>query len=520
MHKTEPKLAKMNKFYALILVACFFSKGHTQEENSTSILSKKKHVETVKIIEKESFSVADSTQLTFKEHPKSNEIDSLWKLELMRSDLFQEMQALVKSVDLEESVSYAQLTTETLKKRLQILDSKTPFQVGYSPILENTIKKYLSSGRKSWQRLMNMSNFYFPLFEQELDKHNLPLELKYLPIVESALNPRAKSSMGATGLWQFMYPTGKMFGLEVSSYVDERADPIKATSSAAKYLASLYQIFDDWNLALASYNAGPGTVSKAIRRSNGATNYWVLREYLPQETAGYVPAFLATMYLFEFAHEHGFEVPKTGLPLYKTDTIHVKQTLVFEQLSQLIDLPLEELRFLNPSYKLDIIPAVEGKKYTLRLPLESMGTFLSNEQTIYKYIAQQIEEGQQPLPQFIQEEQRIRYRVKSGDFLGKIANQHGVSVKDIKRWNNLKNNNLKIGQRLVIYSRGNGSPSTTIAQSSSKSTSVKEYVVKKGDSLWSIAQQFPGVSIENLKKWNGFSGTKLKPGMKIKVSKG
>lgn len=511
----------MSKILTPLLFTLFFYFAYAQEnslENQQLLVSE---IETSEITEREPLSLIDSIRAAFQIHQVSSEIDSLWKKELYNSELYDEMQALVKESGKNEiEIELKELSTELLKERLKLLDAKTPFNVVYTPEIESLIKRNLTAGKNSYQRLINLSNYYFPMFEQELDKHNIPLELKYLAIVESALNPRAKSRVGATGLWQFMYPTGKMYGMEVTSYVDERSDPLRATESAAKYLSLLHSMFNDWDLALASYNAGPGNVSRAIRRSGGETNYWRLRNNLPRETAGYVPAFIATMYIFEFAEEHGFKLPKSGFPYYQTDTIHVKQTLSFKELSELLDIPLEELQFLNPSYKLDVIPFIEGKNYTLRLPLDILGTFVSNEELIYAFVNKKAEENKKPLPEFYAQEEQITYRVKSGDFLGKIANQYSVSVNNIKNWNNLKSNNLRIGQRLVIYPKGKTPNSNVVAQTSSNTRSTSEYVVRQGDTLWSIAQKFPGVSIENLKKWNDISGTKLKPGMKLKVSRG
>jgi membrane-bound lytic murein transglycosylase D len=242
------------------------------------------------------------------------------------------------------------------------------------------------------ERLMALSEYYFPLFEQHLDRLDVPLEIKYLAIVESALNPRAKSHMGATGLWQFMFTTGKMHGLDVSSYVDERMDPVMSTKAAAEYLSALYRTFGDWDLVLASYNSGPGNVSKAIRRSGGSTNYWELRRFLPRETAGYVPAFLATLYLFEYADEHDFQPNRPEIAFFETDTLHVKQLLTFDQITEVTGVEKEMLQFLNPSYKLDIIPYVEDESYALRLPRSSVGLFVNNEDKIYDFTKAQLAE--------------------------------------------------------------------------------------------------------------------------------
>jgi len=370
--------------------------------------------------------------------------------------------------------------------------------------------------------MLIMSQFYFPLFEQELDNYNIPLEIKYLAIVESALNPRAKSRVGATGLWQFMYGTGKMYNLEVSSYVDERSDPIVATKAACKYLTKLYSIYNDWDLALAAYNSGPGNVNKAIRRSGGYKNYWNIRPFLPRETAGYLPAFLATMYMLEYAEEHGLETKKVQHPYFDTDTIRVKQTITFEQISKLTAISTEELSILNPSYKLNIIPFVEDKNYVLRLPIEALGKFVANEKAIYAYIAEELKKGEKPLPKLVKAQNQIRYKVRSGDFLGKIAERYRVRVSDLKRWNGLRSNNLRIGQRLTIFSRRPITTSTKkTTQKNKKSITIspgtKVHTVKSGDSLWTISRQYPGISIENLREWNDISGSNLKPGTKLKL---
>src|SRR5699024_3313954 len=290
-------------------------------------------------------------------------------------------------------------------------------------------------------------------FEEILDKHDLPIELKYLAIVESALNPRAKSRVGATGLWQFMFTTGKMYDLNVSSYVDERSDPLKSTEAASKYLKSLNNSFNDWDLALAAYNSGPGNVSKAIRRSGGATDYWHLRNFLPRETANYVPAFLATMYIFEYADEHGLYTNGPTTPVIATDTIHIKETISFEQINKVTDIPIKELQYLNPSYKLGVIPYAKDRPYALRLPLEAVGTFVANEESVYAYAKAEFEQKEKPNPDLLKDNERISYRVKSGDYLGKIAQRYRVSVNQIKQWNGLRNNNLRIGQVLVIFPR-------------------------------------------------------------------
>ncbi|MCX7546581.1 LysM peptidoglycan-binding domain-containing protein [Xanthomarina sp. F1114] len=450
----------------------------------------------------------------------ASEFDKKWLDELYNNTLYDTIYKAISELDYKE-VEYPELTTDTLKARLSRLNARTPFNVEYNASLESVIKNFLKNRRGYFERIMGLSAFYFPMFEREMDAYNIPLEMKYLAIVESALNPRAKSRVGATGLWQFMFATGKQYGLEVSSYVDERSDPIKSTTTAAVYLSRLYEIFGDWDLALAAYNSGPGNVSKAIRRSGGYQNYWNIRHNLPRETAGYVPAFLATMYIFEYAEEHGFVSERPKFHGIETDTIRVKQMITLDQVAEATQLPIEELQFLNPSYKLDIIPVVENKNYYLRLPRTAIGTFVANESTIYASAKAELDTREKPLPQFFEAKSKITYRVKSGDNLGFIARKYSVRVSQLKQWNGLRSNNIRIGQRLTIY------PRNPVATQQSKtpvktttSGSQKIYTVKSGDSLWSISKKFPGVSVQNIRDWNDISGNNLKPGMKLKVSKG
>ncbi|WP_108869558.1 LysM peptidoglycan-binding domain-containing protein [Aquimarina aquimarini] len=520
-------------FFSFLLVSVSLIGQETSPQNTDKGLPKdnsdveKESVEAVKdgaeikTITVASTSTKDSVRYVATDHHKMSELDSLWKQELYNSSLFDTIYKSVRELEY-EPVVYKELPTDTLKARLVRLNARTPFNVEYNPSLESVIKRYLKNRRKHLQRLMALSEFYFPLFEQELDKQNIPLEIKYLAIVESALKPRAKSRVGATGLWQFMFGTGKMFGLEVSSYVDERMDPIMATKAACKYLANLYKVFGDWDLALASYNSGPGNVTKAIRRSGGRTNYWNIRHNLPRETAGYLPAFLATMYIFEYAEEHGFKPKRPEFAYFETDTIRVKQMISLDQVSEYMNIDIEELQFLNPSYKLDIIPYIKDEDYVLRLPLDKIGPFVANENQIYTLAKTELDKREKPLPKFFEANDRTRYRVRSGDYLGKIARKYGVRVSQIKRWNGLRSNNLRIGQRLTIYPR---KPVVDKPRKSNKvisrvvSNSSAVYTVKSGDTLWSISQKFKGVSVENLKKWNDISGSGIKPGMRLRLSK-
>ena len=377
-------------------------------------------------------------------------IDSLLVDHKFSSPLIDTLEYVIDDKDIIGNTTKA-LTTDLLKQRLSDLNDNTPFDLAYNPALEKVINSYLLYRRKYYPALMAKAKYYFPMFEQYLDQYDIPLEMKYLSIVESALRPKARSGVGASGLWQFMYGTGKQFDLKVSSYVDERYDPVKATIAACKYLSQLYSIFGDWDLALAAYNSGPENVSKAIKRSGGFKNYWNIRPYLPRETAGYVPAFYATMYIFEHSKDHNIysEIPEFFE--FQTDTVRVKRTISFDQISETINVDEEVLTFLNPSYKLDIIPFIKGRNYALRLPSNKIIDFLDKEKELYTLADEDDAKREKPLPKYFEMDKRIRYKVKSGDYLGKIANKFGVRVSSIKRWNRLKNSNLKIGQRLYIY---------------------------------------------------------------------
>ena len=391
------------------------------------------------------------------DNPNIKKYDEKWLKELSNSDLFFQMSEDVAATPTD--VDYSELPTEVLKERLRKLNEKTPFNVEYNPVLEQVIKSFLKNRRSSLERLMSLSDYYFPMFEQEMSNQKIPLEMKYLAIIESALNPKARSRAGATGLWQFMYATGKSYGLEVNNYVDERSDPVRSTKAAAKYLNELYKIFGDWDLTLAAYNSGPGNVTKAIRRSNGKTNYWNLRPYLPRETAGYVPAFLATLYIFEYAKEHGYKPQKRANHLFQTDTIRVKQAIPFKDIAEITGMDVQDIQFFNPSYQLDVVPYVEGRNYAVRLPISEIGKFVANEQAIYNYLNEQKAQREQILPEVAKGEQyaggkstkKTIYTVKKGDNLGKIASRHGVSINNLKRWNRMKSNKVRVGQRLSIY---------------------------------------------------------------------
>ena len=329
-------------------------------------------------------------------------------------------------------------------------------EMPYNDIVRKFIDTYTIRLRNQVSFMLSACNFYMPIFEEALDAYNLPLELKYLPIIESALNPSAVSRAGATGLWQFMLTTGKLYGLESNSLVDERRDPIKATWAAARYLKDMYNIYKDWNLVIAAYNCGPGNVNKAIRRAGGKTDYWAIYNYLPRETRGYVPAFIAANYVMTYYCKHNICPMETNIP-QATDTVQVSRNLHFEQIADICHIPLEEIKSLNPQYKRNIVPG-NSKPYTLRLPTEAISSFIDNQDTIYSHRSTELFKNRRTVASVgtrskatAGDGELTYYKIKQGDTLGTIARKFGVSVRQLRSWNGLRNNNIRAGRRLKIY---------------------------------------------------------------------
>lgn len=335
------------------------------------------------------------------------------------------------------------LDEEAIRRRMEVLDAESPLDLAWNPLVHERIAFYAAKRRNHLGEMLGRKDHYFPLFEEALDRYDMPLEIKYLAVVESALNPVIRSRAGATGLWQFMYATGKSMGLRVDSYIDERKDPERSTDAACRYLLKLHGLYGDWYLALAAYNAGPGNVNKAIRRSGGKQDYWEIRPWLPSETRGYVPAFMAVAYLMNFHVEHNI-YPTEPLPaLAEIDTVHVHAPMRFDQIAS--ELPISEsaLQRLNPMYRQSILPG-PPEHWPLHLPVELVPAFLALEERILAF-----EPEKTPEIEFIPEP--IVYRVKSGDVLGTIANRHGVSVKQLKEWNGLDGSMIRVGQKLYIH---------------------------------------------------------------------
>lgn len=329
-------------------------------------------------------------------------------------------------------------------------------EMPYNDIVRKFIDTYTVRLRGQVAFMLSACNFYMPIFEEALDAYGLPLELKYLPIIESALNPSAVSRAGATGLWQFMHATGKVYGLENNSLVDERRDPIKATWAAARYLKDMYDIYHDWNLVIAAYNCGPGNINKAIRRASGKTDYWEIYRYLPRETRGYVPAFIAANYVMTYYCKHNICPMETNIP-QATDTVLVTRDLHFQQIADLCHVPMEEIKSLNPQYKRNIIPGL-SKPRTLRLPTEAISAFLDQQDTIYAHRASEFFKNRRTVASVNSSRasgstdgELTWYRIRQGDTLGGIARKFGVRISELRRWNGLRGNNIRAGRRLKIY---------------------------------------------------------------------
>ena len=402
--------------------------------------------------------------------------------------------------------------------RIEMLNIQTPVELVYNSHVKAFINLYAKRGRKQTARMLGLKEIYFPLFEETLDKYDMPLELKYLAIVESALNPTAGSHAGAKGLWQFMYSTGKMYGLHSNSIVDDRFDPYKATDAAARHLKDLYDIYGTWELALAAYNSGPGNVNRAIRRAGGVKNYWAVWPFLPRETRGYVPAFIAVNYVFSYAAEHNIYPTDPGILYYGIDSVTVRDVLSFEQISEFMNIDIDDVDFLNPAYKQGIIPATENKTYILRLPRSKVGFFIDHEDSLYNFKSKKGIERDKLLAQIKKAKSRSIHIVRSGENLGLIARKYRTSVSRIKAWNGMRSSRIYPGQKLIVYAPGASSKSKASSSSRSASTSKSGYhTVRSGENLGLIAKKY-GISVSQMKTWNGLKGNTIKPGQKLKVA--
>ncbi len=478
---------------------------------------------------------------------------------------------------LDESNSDAPIVTvsdDVYIKRLSQMP--TVIEMPFNQVVRSHIEMYTQRRRQLVETMLGMSLYYMPIFEQALEKEGLPLELKYLPIIESALNPDAVSRVGATGLWQFMLRTARGLGMEVNSLVDERRDPIKSSEMAAKYLKQLYEIYGDWSLAIASYNCGPGNVNKAMRRAGGGEkkDFWEIYYHLPPETRGYVPAFIAANYVMNYYNLHNISPALAKRPII-TDTIHVNKRVHFDQISEVLDIPVEELKVLNPQYRKNVIPG-DIHPYALVLPSKQVYSYVMSEDSIVGFKSDLYAQRTVVNPSDIYSSDGNyttklvvkTHKVKRGETLKSISKRYGVTVSELKKWNKLKKNNIKRGQRLKIntYQRiakpkpekeetrefavecndsivaKNDSTDIAVAddkvvavndkdvkEKASKNVSKKKesdkskyryHTVRKGESLYKIANKYKGVSVADIKRTNGLKDNKIKPGQKLKIPRG
>jgi len=410
-------------------------------------------------------------------------------------------------------------------------------ELPYNETVRRCIELYVDHRRELVEYMLGLESFYFPMIEETLDKYGLPLELKYLTIVESALNPEALSRAGASGLWQFIISTGKNYGLEVNSLVDERRDPIKSTDAACRHLKDLYDIYGDWNLVIAAYNCGAGNVNKAIKRAGGEKDYWAIYPYLPRETRSYVPFFIAANYIMNYYAYHKLYPVQTTLPI-ATDTVMVTQMIHFDQIAKVLQMDENMLRALNPQYKKDIIPG-NYQPQILRLPSILASAFVEKENEIAAYKADELftnrtyVQESQPVNRF----EKVIHRVRSGETVLSIANKYGVSAARVRKWNRLRNNHVVVGRRLILYvDNGGYQASNKRTQSVSKPLTEPDkteslnksgysfvdtsiYKVKAGESLYTIAQRFPGCNRADLMKLNNLDTDELRVGQYILVPK-
>lgn len=486
---------KRNVFtFAFVFLICFCSQIHTYGQESQTLE------------EEQEAALADTT-------------DTIGQAPLDSTLLVQ---------DIEEVIT--ELPEDLVLDQINCLETTIPMT--YNKTIKGFISYFTVKKRSFVTTMLQRKHLYFPLYEDNLKKYNLPDELKYLSIVESGLNPRAVSPARAVGLWQFISSTGRQYKLYQDSYIDERMDPYKATDAACRYLRDLHGMFGDWELALAAYNCGPGNVRRAIRRSGNKTGFWEIYNYLPRETRAYVPMFVAVNYIMTHAEDYNLTTDSIARQI-AADTIQISQHLNMEALAKHMDVPLEDLRALNPQVKKNIVPGYL-KNYSLRIPAEKKEFFAINRTGILDSAA--ITNAQILLVDNSDDfsgspgKRKIIHKVRRGEVIGKIASKYRVRVADIKRWNHLRGNTIRYGQRLAIWTKGKPAPQKfvaanknksvkqTVAKASSKSIETPEtkiYRVQPGDTLWRISQIHGGISVEKIKKMNKLKGNALKPGQKL-----
>jgi membrane-bound lytic murein transglycosylase D len=482
--------------------------------------------------------IADSTKQNAytPDDPVASMLDSLADLTIFKDNIYISKSKNSTSY-YNESIPY--FSDSVYRARIADMNEQSPFEYVYNDQVRMFIDLYSVRKRALTARIIGLSQVYFPLFEEQLDKYNMPLELKYLAVIESALNPIANSRAGAKGLWQFMYGTGKVYGLKVTSYVDDRYDPYKSTVAACEHLKDLYNIYGNWSLALAAYNSGAGNVNKAIRRSGGLKNFWAIYPYLPKETRSYVPAFIAASYVLTYSDQHNIKPVDPGILYYEIDTVTVKSVLTFDQISEMLHIPMDELVFLNPWFKQKVIPATPENPYSLRLRKDYVGEFINNENALYGYRTTKALE-KDSLKSLVENSYRptLVYTVRSGDNVASIAKKYHMTTSELKALNTLHSNYVKPRQKLLVYAPGThivtspGTPeheattttqvinpprdSSTETNTSPPPVSPKYHTVKSGETLNLIAGKY-GCTVNQIIAWNNLSGSKIMVGQKLKV---
>jgi membrane-bound lytic murein transglycosylase D len=447
-----------------------------------------------------------------------------------------------KAYDIIDSMGYEQDYKPTFPDsvyldRLRKLDKSTIIDIEANEVVLNTVKYFVSKRRTFTAVCLGRSKLFFPMYETYLSHYGIPMELKYLSVIESGLRPTVKSRVGATGLWQFMYPTGRSYGLESDSYIDERMNPELATDAACKYLKYLYGLYGDWSMALAAYNAGPGNVNKAIARSGGKMTYWEIRPFLPEETQMYVPNFIAMLYMMTYYGEHNIVPQEVKMHFYEVDTVCLSSAVRISHIDSVIGISSEDFLYLNPVYKTDIIPHTETKQ-CISLPIDKIALFLQHEDSLYTLDAYLDSTGSR----FVTMEKKKIHTVGPTETLVGVAEKYNVTMTQIKTWNNMKVSTVYPGQKLTIMisekkfidntSAATGSTSTTSSSTSSSSSSssstssgssttttndgnYKYYALKSGESLWTVSQKF-GIPFDDLQNMNkGIDPKRLQPGQKI-----
>jgi membrane-bound lytic murein transglycosylase D len=477
-------------------------------------------------------STAQSVAITLDVDSMADALDELRK-PTIDSSVYRTRESIYKSVMPRAEV--AALSDSVFMVRLEKLNVNSPFRIEYNRHVRYHINSYLGTNHQLTARVLGLSELYFPMFEEALDREGLPLELKYLAIIESALLPTARSHAGATGLWQFMYGTAKENGLRITSYIDERKSPRASTDAACKYLKRLYNMYDDWNLALAAYNSGPGNVNKAIRRAGGKKDYWAIWAHLPRETRGYVPAFIAVNYAMNYHEEHGIFPIAPDFRYSECDTLMVNGPMNFANISEYTGTDLDVLRRLNPQYHKDYIPKSDTG-FELMLPIADVGEFVMHEDDIRAYkpfkVMPTVEVQSYSAAsrsEYYSTEGLVKesYTVRSGDVIGVIADRYNVGLSKLRYWNNISGSRIYPGQKLAIY-RKPGQPSIAnndVTPSSASGPSIiidpsaRYHTIRPGDTLWDIAKLYEGVTVTQIKTWNSHLNFKLlKPGQKVRVS--